>query len=584
MAQYIYGRLKSSDEVISILDIPKDLKDRKGWECVCPKCGVDIIARRGKIKEDHFAHKPATYGHGSGNGNGCSAVSANETALHQMAKEIIFEERKIMIPKKEIPFKELKLDLPSSVQKKLPESYLIQPASVLICEDVRKEERMADFQPDVIVVSNGLTYLIEIWRRHKTEPEKIEKVAKYGRYPMLEIDLHSFLDDPISKEELRSLITSEDRLREWIFYPNEAKLIKEARNYFESLDPVKDYFKNLSEKELRERQERERMERAEQRRQAAKERLDRDRNRMFQPENYAALLSQYRGRAGGYTKEVFSKYHFYKEVTTELPFFVNIPITGEIIFKCDRRVWQSYIFNRWIYRRADDNASIRTFSIFGEVEKYGIPVEPLLKSGKITVPSLLYDEFLPYRVVRTYLDYLEALGFVEIRGEWAAVVKRWSIIPPNKEYKDVLEAAINRLGEKKFFPNVDELLEQELESYWVEKREKAAALRRAQEEQQKREKAEAERAALERKRAAEAAQEKERIESFDFARNDVPPCYDNAGYMIVECISCHTTSRVEPRPSRVEGHPYLVTLCRNCRTKKPPYTNGTEQPSKFRGG
>lgn len=559
MAEYIYGRLKSSGEIVSIYEIPKNIKLRKGWECVCPKCSIDIIARRGEIKEDHFAHKPAIHGPGSGNGNGCSAGSANETALHQMAKQIIEEERKISIPKKEIPLGNLKRIFPVYIQKKLPEIYPVQPAAVLICEDVRLEERMADFQPDAVVVAQGRTYLIEIKVLHQTPPEKIERVAKYGRYPMLEIDLSSFLDKPISREKLRSLITSETRLREWIYYPNEAELIEQARQFLESLDIVKEYRKSLSEKERREQQERERKERENQRRQAAKERRERKQWQMFQPEYYAALLLKYKGKAGGYTKEVFSKYHFYKEGTLP-PFFVNIPITGEIIFRCDRRVWQAAIFDRWIYFRKNDDAAICIFNIFEELARKNIPVEPMLTNGKVSIPDIMDDEFLPYRVVRTYLDYLEALGFIEIRGKWANVVRRMSIMPPNQEYAAALEAAIKRLGEKKSSPNIDDLIYEELEPYRTAKNEKAAALRRELEEEK--------RAAVQRNReAARAAeqekdeQDKQNIQTADYDQDDTP-IYDRHGVRWMKCSIC---KRKMPGFKIAKHESLNRGICRACR-------------------
>lgn len=561
MAEYIYGKLKSSGEIVSIYEIPIDRKLRKGWECSCPNpnCGIDMNARRGQWKEHHFAHKPSIHGPGSGNGNGCSAGSANETALHKMAKQIIAKERRIAIPKKEILLKELNLGLPSRIQKQLPESYPIQPAAVLICEDVRLEERMADFQPDAVVVAQDKTYLVEIKAWHETDLQKKEKVAKHGRYPMLEIDLSSFLDKPISREELRSLITSEDRLREWIYYPNEAELLEQARSFFEGFEIVKEYRIRQAEKERQEREEQAQRERAERLEQEKSERAAKRREELFQPENYAAALHEL--KEVHYSKEVFSKFWFFSDTNT-IPFFINIPITGEIIFRCDRRVWQGAIFDNFVYKRSEEKRHLYVENIHRWLSKHQKIFEvdwPLLKGSRLLS-----------NVIERYLSYLGSLGFLSDynpRRKYYYVASRHTIIPQNQEYAQKLQAALRDLRSNKSSPDIDSLIRKELEPYLTSVREKAAALRRAQEEQQKKEKQEAERAALEQKKAAAAAREKERIESFDFTRNDVPPCYDNEGYLIVECVSCHTTSRVEPRPSRVEGYPYLVTSCRNCRKK-----------------
>lgn len=50
---------------------------------------------------------------------------------------------------------------------------------------------------------------------------------------------------------------------------------------------------------------------------------------------------------------LFKHRSFYKDGMA-VPFYMDIPITGEVVFDCDRRIWQSAIFDMFIYNRRLD--------------------------------------------------------------------------------------------------------------------------------------------------------------------------------------------------------------------------------------
>ena len=568
MPEYIYGKLKTTGEIISIKDIPNDKAQRDSWACVCPKCGVDLIPKKGEVRVHHFAHERAI---------GCNATSANETALHQMAKEIIKEERKICIPQKVIFQNDLNLKLPHYIAKKLPEYYLIQSESVLDCEDVRIEERVSDFRPDVVVVSCGKTYFIEIWKSHKTDDDKLKKVEKYGLYPMLEIDIHSYIETLISKDEMREFIVSESHSRKWIYYPNESELYEQARVYFESFEIVKNYriesAKKQEEaeqrkKEAAERVEREKGEQAEQEKirreeaeklakkrkeeqeQARKVYLEKQRivEELFQPEVYKKLLFSYRGV--NYTKKIFEKFLFYKK-EQKIPFFINIPITGEIIFQCDRRVWQASIFNNWIYCR-DKNRPINLFRIFKGLHSYIIPIDKRLSETHFYIPNEMIASWIPYRVIKIYMGYLQFLGFIKIRqGKWADVIECSSIVPPNKERTDKLEEIVKSLGDHKYDVDVDKLIQAELDVYLTEERKKKAELRLLLQE--------------EKKSLQNENKTQKYFYKYDYTENGG---YDEHGFLWVKCNSCKSLIPLFNWASFVNDNEYLVEQCPNCTKTK----------------
>ena len=576
MAQYVYGKLLSSGKIIGIKDVPKDRGERKEWECVCPKCGMGLTARRGEKNEDHFAHKPnPLFGE---NIFGCSSESANESALHQMAKQLLVDELTngeayFTCPTIEVCLNEIRLDdIPENIITQIPRTIQYKKTYNLVYTQAILEQEFEDFRPDIVILTSEGPYFVEICVTHSVDTSKRNKVKKHG-IPMLEINLGEFCEQRISRNDLRDILITSIKHKKWIVRPREDEVLEWGRNTYNGMSLIKDY--RARQKKLEE---------------------------VFLEKNYAERVRRNEGKNGGYTKDTFSKFAYYKEGTPP-PFFVNIPITGEFVFGCDRRVWQSAIFDKQVFRRKNDNASINISSIFGKIKRregpfssFQIPVDYSLTSERVWIPDLLDNVYLGTRVIRTYMNYLNDLGFIEVHychddmyddervwtryGEWAIVNERCSISPPNKAFAEALNNAIKRLGDRRYLPNVDELIYEELRDYRVERvqllRERAAKnleemkrreeeeKRRAEEEQKKQEEAKIQE---EERRKAKIQQDKERILHEDYEQNDYS-VVDMFGHRYVLCESCNK--------------PYLTTdmayyggsisrnkgLCRYCNQKR----------------
>ena len=101
MNEIIYGVRKIDGEIISIDELPSYMVGLT-CECVCASCGKDLQAcsLSGKVRRYFRHHNDVRDGSGSGGNGNCNPVTANETALHQMAKQIIAEEKKVLVPPK----------------------------------------------------------------------------------------------------------------------------------------------------------------------------------------------------------------------------------------------------------------------------------------------------------------------------------------------------------------------------------------------------------------------------------------------------------------------------------------------------
>jgi hypothetical protein len=156
-----------NDKIVSIKEVPNGL----ACECVCPKCKVPLIARNnGKLRQAHFAHQ-----------NNHACIGSIESAIHLLAKEILFEEKELFIPSYEKYFK-IK---PGYVE-------LIKCNKSLKFDLVFYEQLftyVTEFiKVDAVCIKSGKPLLIEFAHTHFVDDNKL-RILKFLGHPCLEIDL-----------------------------------------------------------------------------------------------------------------------------------------------------------------------------------------------------------------------------------------------------------------------------------------------------------------------------------------------------------------------------------------------------------
>ena len=62
----------------------------------------------------------------------------------------------------------------------------------------------------------------------------------------------------------------------------------------------------------------------------------------------------------------------------EIPFYCDIPIYGEIVFNCDRRIWQTTLFNKFIYNRKPSEIG-RLYISYNKMPKINVNTKRLKK-------------------------------------------------------------------------------------------------------------------------------------------------------------------------------------------------------------
>lgn len=134
--------------------------------CVCPGCMQPVVAKNGGTKrKPHFAHQNTT-----------KCEHGYQSALHYMAKDCFLEMQGFTF-----------------IKNGKPVRYKI--------DSVELEKRVDEIIPDIVVVCDGKTFVIEIYVTHAVDEKKKDKI-KSLRLSAVEISLSQFRYQVLDKETL----------------------------------------------------------------------------------------------------------------------------------------------------------------------------------------------------------------------------------------------------------------------------------------------------------------------------------------------------------------------------------------------
>ncbi|WP_435634970.1 competence protein CoiA family protein [Pseudomonas solani] len=164
----------------------------KACNCTCVSCGEPVMARKGQIREHHFAHVSQK--------KSCSIK--RESLLHLYAKEVICDGLGMQLP-----------HLPGVHPKSEDTS------SWWDFETVTPEVRQQGFQPDLIAeLRDGSRLFIEIAVTSFVDEVKLERIKAAGT-PTIELDLRDLLlgSHSIPSEEAKGYILHQPEHKTWIY-------------------------------------------------------------------------------------------------------------------------------------------------------------------------------------------------------------------------------------------------------------------------------------------------------------------------------------------------------------------------------
>lgn len=213
----IYGH--KNGKLVHISSVESGLK----CECTCPSCCRTLVAKKGKIKVHHFAHISSA-----------ECVTAAETVLHILSKEILSELSLITIPNYVYNRKKLVRG-----QENIVYQQLLYEGGTIPIEAVFVEQNRGGYTPDIEIIANGNKLVIEVAVTHRVDERKLRLFRK-ANIPAIEIRLskeHAYL----SREDLRHLIETDITIKHWLYHPMEREAIAAFFRKYRSIK--KPYYK-----------------------------------------------------------------------------------------------------------------------------------------------------------------------------------------------------------------------------------------------------------------------------------------------------------------------------------------------------
>lgn len=314
---------------------PDAVERGKQCGCHCPECDAKLSVKRSVSGRLFFAHLRAE-----------NCLGGYETALHKMGKQILLDAGRVWLPKRDVTF-----SFPLIFGETLSETVSFEPREVQFESAVSEKKLDSGFIPDVTaVLKNGAPLYIEILVTHAVGEEKGGAIDN-----VMEIDLSRLSEETVLDSSELELEVLQRASRWWhrcsLF--DELPEVQAAKAALKARVPKE--IKHLERKKAAEMQKEEQARLKVERQEAQEKQRELERapwlgalkrleyaNDFTGWLNMSATMSK---RAEPHLASVALRLGFNPR---QWPSFLNLPIDQEWVFKEDRRLWQSAVFEQLI--------------------------------------------------------------------------------------------------------------------------------------------------------------------------------------------------------------------------------------------
>ena len=356
-------------KIVHISEISESQRGLK-CGCVCPVCNEPLQARIGSKRTKHFAHSS-------------NCPTATETALHMMAKDIILNNRRLLLPHVEFAYD------------------IIKPSKYFKYTRAEAEVAMNGVKPDLMISDGKNTLYIEIVVTHDVDDDKYEKI-KAMNISVLKIDLEEYYYKSLQEgtyEHLEHQIIHQKDNKEWV----NNKLLNKAIDDYENED-------------IREE------ERNKKKVSALLLKLYHTPDLLY-PVDTRIAENKYWQRTNQYL-------HLDPE---EVYDYLNHPIPGEIVFACDRRIWQTTIFSMYVINSRYSTIKIELVQNW-IIKRKGLPINWLVYGSWRQKDSLGFELPALSDVLAEFFMNLADCGFLlpDVNCEHTTNTYKWIFYIKNK--------------------------------------------------------------------------------------------------------------------------------------------------------
>lgn len=417
--------------------------------CFCPRCNTPLIAKAlGKKRTHHFAHM---------DDSNCADSYSPQTPLHLLAKKIIQQNSSILLPGWSIERNDIiSRETPLTSKIQTPSRHI--NAKIYNYSDVRIEKQIKDIVPDAVIKIANKPLIVEIAVAHFVDITKQKRIVAL-QLPAIEIDLSNIPTGSQNNNDILQAVLYDESNRKWIYLPKREKLlaqyIKEFREFRNSLFTEKNCLPKSPK---------------------ATPIPISIAHECFRDNEYRKVLSHQRK---DFLAEKKLKEFSFATGLVNYPFYMDIPISDEIVFSCDRRIWQATLFGDYVY----DNTEKCPFRISNiqktlwqdprfiqldrdKAHRFAVYLFNMSykKNWSFEEVTEVFQEF-SFHTIKKYFNYLCLLGFVSFSPEDPDLVipeLALSINSPKKDIAEKLEKIIKKCDSND--PNIDTYIEKLMQS------------------------------------------------------------------------------------------------------------------------
>ena len=314
---------------------PSEVSRGLACGCHCPECKAKLIVKCSVAGRLFFAHHRSA-----------DCPGGYEKALHKMGKQILLDAGRVWLPDREVT-----ISVPLVFGETLSKTLIFESREVKFASAVSEKRLCSGFIPDVTaVLMNGASLHIEILVTHAVEDRKSQTVDN-----VMEIDLSG-----LSEETVRDSVALENEVlksaRRWWYrcsLIDELPKVQREKIALEARVPAAN--KRLERKKAAELEKERKAQREEERREALAKRRQKEREpwlgalkRMEHAEDFFGWLDMTQTMAERAKPQLASIADHMGFEVDYWPTLLNLPIKQEWVFKEDRRLWQSALFDKMV--------------------------------------------------------------------------------------------------------------------------------------------------------------------------------------------------------------------------------------------
>ena len=187
-------------KVVHISEVCRGL----GCGCICELCGDQLVARKGRARQHHFAHYRNSH-----------CAGAAESMLHRLAKELLAKADFLALPM----YVYRAEGKPRFGMRGVSIEEVIFGASRFAIKGAAVETAVDSIVPDLLLSGDGGKLIVEIVVSHPVDRAKLRRIRRLN-IPTVEVIL-TVSDLLLSRVALARRIVEDTSIKKWLFHPDQ---------------------------------------------------------------------------------------------------------------------------------------------------------------------------------------------------------------------------------------------------------------------------------------------------------------------------------------------------------------------------